>query len=412
MTSRETRVVLLTAAAHGQAHLYILAFAGVAIPVAREFSLTDAGIGWLGSVAPLFFGLWAIPAGLLSDRLGARWVMAAYLLGASGGSLLVSLARSPTEMAIALALLGSSASLYHPAGLSLVTRVVRQRGKALGYHGMAGSAALALAPLIAGYLSDAAGSWRAVYVILAIPGFLLVPGVLLLRDEKEEAPDKGARDGEGATWAILIAIFSLMVILGLAYRGVLTFLPKFLQERVGQDILGYVVTPDAATWGGLLAAIALFAGVPGQWLGGQLSHKFRLETLTIYLVLLTAGALLCMGSLSHEPLLASSLLFAFFYFTLQPVGNGLVARYTTERRRSLAFGVSFTLSFGVGAAGSAITGQISHSFGGISAGMIANAILMLLGAVAAVALLTLTRKVSLPPSRKPPPESGEGFPLS
>lgn len=399
MTARETKVVLLTAAAHGQAHLFILAFSGVVIPMAAEFRLTDADIGWLGFVAPLFFGLWALPAGLLADRVGARWVIAAYLLGSSTASVLVALAESPTQIAIALALLGSSASLYHPAGLSLLTRTVRERGKALGYHGMAGSAALALAPMLAGWLSDAAGSWRTVYFLLAIPGFLLVPGILFLREDEGEASAEGARDGEGSSWGILVTLYFLLVILGLSYRGVLTFLPKLLQERVGGEILGFVSTPEAATWGGLLAGVALFAGVPGQWMGGQLSQKLRLETLTIVLVLLTAGALLSMGLLEQEPLLASSLLFAFFYFALQPVGNGLVARYTTARRRSLAYGISFTLSFGVGAAGSAITGEISHRFGGMSAGMLANGFLMIVGAAGAVILFVLAKRKGSPTGR-------------
>ncbi|MCZ6602082.1 MAG: MFS transporter [Planctomycetota bacterium] len=399
MTGRDFRVVFLTALAHGQAHLFILAFGGVAIPLSLEFGLSDAEIGWFGTLAPVLFGLGALPASLLVDRIGARAVIVVYLVGASIASLVIALSSTLHQALIGFALLGIFGSFYHPAGLTLLTRTVRMRGKALGYHGMAGSIAIFTAPVLAGWLADAFDTWRAAYLALVIPGLLLVPGVLLLRTEDGGASMEKSGDGEGSTWPVLIALFGLLLILGFVYRGTLTFLPKFLQESIEGPIFGFF-HPDmpAATRAGQLAGLTLVSGVLGQWIGGNLSQRFSLPSLCLTLTILTTVSLILMGVLPGNPLIVVTAAFGFFYFMLQPVGNGLVARYTSSRRRSLAFGIAFTLSFGVGAAGSAATGVISEEFGGLSSGMLANGFVMSIGVVAAIVLLKMTRQ----PPREPP----------
>ena len=423
MQPADRKVVLLTALSHGQAHLFILTLGGIAIPLQREFGLGNEEIGRFATVAGLFFGLGALPAGMLTDRIGARWMILTFLVGASLASILLSFARTPMEATVAFAALGAFGSLYHPSGLSLLTRTVKKRGKALGYHGMAGSIAIALTPIVVAAIADATGSWRWSYRLIVIPAVLIMPLVLFLRDEGSTDAGAQRREGAGTTGPILVTLFALLVILGFTYRGVLTFLPKLLQENVdvseyappeswlggllgsgetghdghgeGEEAPEPIGIDDPhghkASAGGVLAFVALICGVFGQWVGGTLSHRFRLESLTAVLSFLVAGALLAMGLLHDLPLLTSSVLFSFFYFTLQPVGNGLVASYTPPERRSLAFGVAFTLSFGVGAGGGWFTGWISDAYGGLSSGMLANALLLLVGGVAAISLLVFVR---------------------
>src|SRR3972149_4253161 len=95
-----------------------------------------------------------------------------------------------TYTAAALALLGFCIGLYHPAGLSLMAQGVRQRGLALGFHGVSGNVGQALAPALAVGLAIAV-DWRlAVFVlagvsaVMAAPrapgrGALSVPGLIL-----------------------------------------------------------------------------------------------------------------------------------------------------------------------------------------------------------------------------------------
>ena len=53
-------------------------------------------------------------------------------------------------LGVALVLIGILGGLYHPAGLSLITRGVRSRARALGIHGAGGNLGTALAPLADG----------------------------------------------------------------------------------------------------------------------------------------------------------------------------------------------------------------------------------------------------------------------
>ena len=437
MESSDRRVVALTALSHGQAHLFILAVGGLAIPLQREFGLGNEELGQLSTLGFALFGLGALPAGMLTDRIGARTMILIYLVGSATASLVVSFARTPLEWTLAFGMLGAFGSLYHPSGLSLLTRTARRRGKALGYHGMAGSIALASTPILVATIADGTGDWRWAYRLIAAPALILIPIVFLLPPPAPPPAEAGKKEGRGTTWGILVTLFALLVFLGFTYRGVLLFMPKYLSESV--DVSG-VASPDStlgrwlgldpaepddgqggegggeaahdvqsqghgpggawvqdphghgATAGGALAFIALLAGVSGQWIGGSLSHRFRLESLATVLCFLVAGALICMGLFQQAPLLAASILFSFFYFTLQPVGNGLVASHTSPERRSFAFGVAFTLSFGVGAGGAWFTGRISDRYDGLSSGMLANGLVLLVGGLAAIALLVAVRR--------------------
>ena len=50
---------------------------------------------------------------------------------------------------------------------------------------------------------------------------------------------------------------------------------------------------------------------------------------------------------------------AFVHFMQQPVYNSLIARFVSSRRRSLGYGFSNMMCFGIGALGPAFAGQVS-----------------------------------------------------
>jgi MFS family permease len=74
-------------------------------------------------------GLAALPAGLLSDRLGASTMMAVFFLGMGGSSVVAGLSSSPQALMLALASLGLFAAVYHPVGIPwLVRNTTASRG--------------------------------------------------------------------------------------------------------------------------------------------------------------------------------------------------------------------------------------------------------------------------------------------
>lgn len=363
MTTNEKRIIALTGCSHALAHMYMLIFPAALPLIEQEYGLGHFAAGLIGNVCYFLFGFGALPAGFLADRFGSKRLIGVYLLGAGGASLLIALAGSVYMFAVALGLLGIFAGLYHPSGLSLISRHTREQGKALGYHGMAGNVGLALAPFLAAGAAATLG-WKATYALFALPGF--ATGLLLLLWKiDEDAPMTTAAVSDTETRLSSVPIVTLLLIYliaalnGFCYRGALTFLPMHLAEQVQRDFLGLSYVAK----GGAITTAALIVGVAGQFLGGHLSELMKRESLMAALVGCSVPFLFLMGLVYNAPLIAMTILFAFFHFSAQPVSNGLVADYTMVRRRSLGYGISFSLAFGLGSFASGFSGYVAENFG-------------------------------------------------
>jgi MFS family permease len=364
MNSRERRTVLFLGVSHALTHSMMLTFPAILIPLMKEFHLDLFGVGLLGNIGYLLYGMGALPAGLLADRWGARRVLISFLLGSTLACLLIFLSRGLMGMALGFLVAGAAAGLYHPAGLSYLTQAVRLRGKALGYHGMSGNIGLAVAPALAGWVAVSVG-WRWDYLILsfmfglvAILGwrstFWLDTG---LGEGVEEVVEEGSN--EDTARVPLLFLYIIMVFSGFIYRGYLTYLPTYLSMGAAGGGRWELSVRGA----GFVTSAALGLGVFGQWLGGHLSQRYRLELLGLSVILSAVPFLFLTSFASGGMLIAATSLFIFFYFGWQPVGNGLIAKYTPQRLRSLGFGISFTLSFGAGSFASSVAGYIGEYFG-------------------------------------------------
>src|SRR3990172_1160166 len=166
MNPAERRLIAYAAAAHGTVHIMELTYPWLITRIEADFGIGSVVTGGLATVFGWAFGSSAIPAGLLTDRLGSRRVLVYAFMGAAVLAVLVGLSPNEWFLAAALAGLGLSVGLYHPAGLSLMAQGVRQRGLALGLHGLAGNVGQALAPAIAIGLAVAV-DWRVAFFFVA-----------------------------------------------------------------------------------------------------------------------------------------------------------------------------------------------------------------------------------------------------
>jgi len=247
---------------HAMVHIYELSIPILMTIWLLEFSTTAALLGAVVSVGYGLFGAGALPGGLLVDRYGSRTLIVGCLAGMGLSFLLLSVASGIVGVAAALALWGLSASVYHPAGLTLISNGVEQRGRGFAYHGMAGNAGIAGGPLVTAVLLLAFG-WETVTVLLAVPALVAaVVGLRIRFDPRAAIDDREASDGDRggpsslaefvadsrrlftAGFALVFVIVSLN---GLYYRGALTFLPDllgdFLTAAVG-DVRPGIVDPD------------------------------------------------------------------------------------------------------------------------------------------------------------------------
>ena len=394
---RERNILIVTAAAHYFTHLYMLVFPSLALTLRPALHLPLGEVLLLSFWMYLLYGVGALPAGILSDLLRPRFMLILCLFGMGSCALVASRANSPTSLKWALAGLGLFASIYHPAGMALISRGVSRRGWAFGFNGAFGNLGIVSAPFLTGLLAVSVG-WRSTYLILGIPSLLFAVVALFLRVDGYTAEDISlARGGRGRNKAFAFAILCVAMMLGgIAYRGQTLVMPAYFEERIAflvdaiQRVQWWPATGTKTVAATFLTSLAYVAGVFGQMVGGLLADRYDLRKLYLLFHGASLPLLYLLGHLANLPLLFVALGYAFFAFGMQPVENSLVAVLTPPRLRSTGFGLKFILTFGVGSFAVHLVGRWQQS-SGLAAVFPLLALCILLLLISAAILWWVTR---------------------
>ncbi len=354
----EHRILLITCPGHFFTHFFTLALPAIAIPLTTAFGMPLEDVVTLSFWMYLLYGVLALPAGLAADRWRAKPMLVAGIAIMGVGLIVAGAFPSPTIMTAALAFVGMGASIYHPAGLALISRTVRLRGVAMGVNGVFGNLGIALAPLITGVLTWAFG-WQAALIALGATGLVTASWLQTIHVDETIRPvtkpvvHDGVPKREMARYFVIICV--ALVLGGIAYRGNMLLLPAFMEikttflanlfERLPLPE-GHSTATFAAT---VLSSIALFGGLFGQIAGGRLADRADLRR--AYLLFHTASFpfILAMAFTGEVALVACAVAYEFFSLGMQPIENSLIAAMTPERWRSTSYAVKFMLTFGVGA---------------------------------------------------------------
>ena len=366
MTANERRVVGLLSWAHSLNHMPELSFAALIALFQTQFQASLTTLGFIAGAAALASGITSPVGGILSDRLGARRVLIIYGLSTSTACFLVAASTSLVMLGITFTLLGLTVGLYHPVGLSFISRTVRARSMAFGYHGMAGNLGSAIAPALAVALAGLF-NWRVAFVLLGV--LALTAAIAVVVSRAEETSYRTARAAPASTGKSvpvigdylvpLIVVLVVSMLGGFIYRGSLTFMPKHYELQLHTTVFNI----DPVTLAGYVTTIALIFGIPGQYIGGWLGERFRREYALVPLAILTASALALLGLISGPVLLVGGALFAFINFMGQPIYGALIADYVPPRLQGSVFGLSFFTAFGLSFPAPYLAGYISDRWG-------------------------------------------------
>ena len=382
MNDNSRSIVLFAGISHAIVHTYELSIPILVAIWLVEFPVSTATVGVIVSIGYALFGIGALPGGILADRLGSRTLIVGCLAGMGLSFLLLSVAPGVLTIAIALAAWGIAASVYHPSGLSLISTGVDDRGSAFAYHGMAGNIGIAFGPLLTALLL-LTFDWRMATRLLVLPTVVAI-GYALTTDFNESAAvsveggtEQPASDSEEMSLskfitdsrALFTAGFALAMVIvmmnGLFYRGMLTFLPDVLDQFL-PPITDYIQLFDPNspiaeefTLSSYLYAALLTIGIGGQYVGGKVSDRIPSTTgLAVVfgaLVVVTIGFVPAASGGIGTLLVVSGLL-GFLLFALQPLYQATIADHSPPGDRGLSYGYTYLMSFGIGAAGAAIAG--------------------------------------------------------
>ena len=401
MTREERKIIGVTTAAHGLNHGFILIFSAVLPMLQKEFDTGYFHLGLIGNICFLAYGLGSLPAGILADRIGSRRLISLYLFGAALSSFLIAFSNSLVMLGLFIGMVGLFSSTYHPASNTLISKGMQKPGRGFGIHGISGSLGVALTPLIAGFLASAQG-WKSTYAIFAIAGVAVGVASLTLRevpqkDAKDEIKGNASQKEAGVSLFPLIVFFASSAMIGLSYRGILTFLPTYMAQKVQIDFLPI----GSVALGGMMSTIALLFGTIGQYMGGTLSDRHLPEKVYFGAHLLGVPFLFLVGLSTNLSVVLSALAYAFFYFSTQPTAAHLLARYTSVRFRGTGYGIHFFLTFGVGSFASTLSGYIADLLG-LEWIFYTMGFLFIVSGMLAAVLIILSRRMH-PVSSIPPP---------
>ncbi len=370
MNANDRALVRFTSLAHAMFHTYELSiplFVGLWM---AEFNVSAAIIGVVISLGFGFVGVGAPISGVLSDRMNSRRLIQLSIVGMGVGFGIVALAQSVVSLGVAVLLWGCFASIYHPAGLSLISRTADARGTVFAYHGAGGNVGTAFGPLLTAVLLLLA-DWRlAAGVLSAIALLVGVVGTQIQFDlgeiEHGEETQTESLTGELRKTAVesraLFATgFTLalgaVLLYGIYYRGLLTFLPDILAETPALrpfELLGQTVQPAQYVYTALLTV-----GIGGQYVSGRLTD--RLSSSTAFLSYFGILAVLAVAfpfvrDFGTVTLVGICLLFGFFLYGTAPIYQVVVAQSAGDAVQGLSFGFTYLAMYGVGAVGASLAG--------------------------------------------------------
>lgn len=330
---------------HAYMHMLTAFFFVIVLALEAEWERPFHELIGLWTLGSLLVGLCALPAGWLADRWSAPGMMAIMFLGMGTACWLCGLAPSPEMMMLGLAALGIFAAIYHPVGIAWVVRCAEARGKALGINGIFGGIGIGAAGVTTGGLIDGFG-WRAAFFV---PGSVsILTGLVLVyclargwvvdpKEDRVPEPTHSRADMLRAFAILLVTMFCI----GFIFHATQTAFPKVFDLRLA-EMLG-----DGTLGVGTVVTIVYVVAAGMQIIGGHLADRYPLKPIYLAGLLFQVITLAAVATAFGLPLILAAVLSVMMSTAVLPAENMLLARFTPQRHRNLAFGIKFVLAFGV-----------------------------------------------------------------
>ncbi|PZR68097.1 MAG: MFS transporter [Solirubrobacterales bacterium] len=187
----------------------------VALPsIQRSLHANLSSLEWTVNAYTLTFAALLVSGGRLGDIYGRRRMFLFGVVTFAVSSALCGFAPTDTALVIARAVQGIGAAFMMPATLSIITNAFppHERGKAIGTWAGVSAMALALGPVLGGFLTQAV-SWRAIfYINLPVAVGAVVITLFAARESRDETVTRSVDfAGIGAVTAGLAAIVLALV---------------------------------------------------------------------------------------------------------------------------------------------------------------------------------------------------------
>ncbi len=333
----------------------------------RDLNLNYQDLGNISAVLALAWGISSIFMGRLSDRVGRRKViipsviMFSLLAGLSGlatgvgALLLIRAVMGVAEGAFTPTSIAATAEASHPKRLGMNIGIQQAFFPLLG---------LGLAPIVATQLLLIVPSWRWVFVLVSVPGFLVAWALYrILRDNRQPASTVQHEEVPRTSWMtvlrqrnVLLNVACMFCMLTCLFV-ISVMLPNYLTDflHMGMQQMGFVMSSIG------------FGGFCGMVVMPTLSDRLGRKPVALLSCLATGLALWLMIQTGAEPVKLFLLLFAttFFNFsmicmTVGPLTSESVPPALVSTATGLVVGIGEVFGGGVAPA---LAGYIAQHHG-------------------------------------------------
>lgn len=276
-----------------------LEFGILAIPIQKEFHLSDTQFYWLTALPVLNGSIWRLFTGILADKYGGRKVMITLLLLSAVTTALLTRVHSTSSLFVLAFLIGISGNSFS-AGIAWNSAWFEQerQGFALGVFG-AGNVGASITKLIGPPIISATagatllgglvlGGWRLVPAVYTGLLLIMALAIYLFTPRQDRMPGSRVkfRDQIKPLHEIRVWRFSLYytVVFG-AYVALSSMLPKYYESQFNIPL-----------WhAALLTSLFIFPASLLRPIGGTLSDKFgarRIMYWTFFVMMFASGVLM------------------------------------------------------------------------------------------------------------------------
>uniref|UniRef100_A4XX79 Major facilitator superfamily MFS_1 n=1 Tax=Ectopseudomonas mendocina (strain ymp) TaxID=399739 RepID=A4XX79_ECTM1 len=243
-------------------------------PIRLEWSLSDLQLGLIGTAFTIVYALAGVPLGRMADTGARRKIMGWGLAAWSGLTALNGMAWNFWSFLLIRMGVGIGEASYAPAANSLIGDLfpAHKRARAMGIFMLGLPLGLLLAFFTIGAMVQAFDSWRAPFLIAAVPGLILALFLFFIRE-----PARGAAESMRVNSApvdkplrkvLAIRTFWWLVLAGLAFNfasyACNSFMVPMLQRYFGLGL------QNAAMATGVIVGLT---GLVGLTLGGWIADK-------------------------------------------------------------------------------------------------------------------------------------------
>lgn len=280
-------------------------------------------------------------SGYVSAKIGHKKTIVASIFAISVSLLLIASIAELPFLLTAFFILGLSAGLYLPSGISTISALFPPKhwGRVYAVHELAPNLAFLTAPLFASLLLPAM-QWQETIYIIAGASFLAA----FLYIRWGEGGNLYGEPPNLANCSLILGnrnflLLVLLFVMGMSGTiGLYTLLPLFLVTVHNFQL------PDANLQVGLSRLATLFSALAAGWLADRIGHKY-----TICIVLLLTGIFtIGIGIFAGKMLLVCIFLQPVTAVSFFPAGFALLSRIGDQEKRNVVISLAIPLAFVLG----------------------------------------------------------------